>query len=47
MSPFEIAVREDVELGEGPIWDAERGRVVWARSSRARGSRWWYVLTRE
>ncbi|SDK22395.1 SMP-30/gluconolactonase/LRE family protein [Streptomyces indicus] len=26
---FEVAVRETAELGEGPVWDAAAGRLVW------------------
>ncbi|MET9729571.1 SMP-30/gluconolactonase/LRE family protein [Streptomyces sp. NPDC006458] len=29
MSAYEIAVRGEAELGEGPTWDAAAGRLIW------------------
>ncbi|KUM81123.1 SMP-30/gluconolactonase/LRE family protein [Streptomyces sp. ISL-22] len=26
---YEVAVRAEAELGEGPTWDPERGRLIW------------------
>ncbi|MGW6542324.1 SMP-30/gluconolactonase/LRE family protein [Streptomyces massasporeus] len=28
-TPYEVAVREEAELGEGPTWDAAAGRLLW------------------
>ncbi|MFJ5728034.1 SMP-30/gluconolactonase/LRE family protein [Streptomyces paradoxus] len=28
-APFEVAVRAEAELGEGPTWDAAAGRLLW------------------
>ncbi|MEU0215902.1 SMP-30/gluconolactonase/LRE family protein [Streptomyces sp. NPDC006265] len=28
-TPYEIAVRAEAELGEGPTWDAAAGRLLW------------------
>ncbi|MFF5963072.1 SMP-30/gluconolactonase/LRE family protein [Streptomyces collinus] len=28
-TPYEVAVRADAELGEGPTWDAAAGRLLW------------------
>ncbi|MFF9805735.1 SMP-30/gluconolactonase/LRE family protein [Streptomyces coeruleorubidus] len=28
-SPYEVAVRAEAELGEGPTWDAAAGRLLW------------------
>ncbi|WP_435280446.1 SMP-30/gluconolactonase/LRE family protein [Streptomyces koelreuteriae] len=27
--PYEVAVRAEAELGEGPTWDAATGRLIW------------------
>jgi sugar lactone lactonase YvrE len=27
--PYEVAVRAEAELGEGPTWDAAAGRLIW------------------
>ncbi|MFJ5528808.1 SMP-30/gluconolactonase/LRE family protein [Streptomyces sp. NPDC093261] len=29
MTPYEIAVREHADLGEGPTWDVAAGRLIW------------------
>ncbi|MFF7734755.1 SMP-30/gluconolactonase/LRE family protein [Streptomyces sp. NPDC007984] len=28
-APYEVAVRAEAELGEGPTWDAANGRLLW------------------
>ncbi|MFJ4279343.1 SMP-30/gluconolactonase/LRE family protein [Streptomyces massasporeus] len=28
-TPYEVAVRAEAELGEGPTWDASAGRLLW------------------
>lgn len=27
--PYDVAVRAEAELGEGPTWDATAGRLLW------------------
>ncbi|MBV7700212.1 SMP-30/gluconolactonase/LRE family protein [Streptomyces sp. TRM70350] len=29
MTPYEVAVRAEATLGEGPTWDAAAGRLIW------------------
>ncbi|MFD1828228.1 MULTISPECIES: SMP-30/gluconolactonase/LRE family protein [Streptomyces] len=37
---FDVAVRQEALLGEGPTWDAERGRLVWVDILSSRVHTW-------